>query len=612
MRRSFLNILSLALLLLYSNSVMAQYPKDDPADDVKRTTNFPQLKTLVMTPIAGAPILSQPQRIDGDKLEIRTGKHGLCYPAVYDWNHDGLSDLILGEFSTGKIENNLKIYLNKGTKKKPKFTGEYFYGKDTRDSIITNYQWCCIGIHPRFVDITGDGKLDIISGQYFPGAISLWRGTGDGFLPHEYIPQEAYSDGWFQGPDTSKPDNHSYWNYTSANFADYDGDGLVDLFVGGCGGLRVALNDGTKENPHFGLRKYLYSVDGNVLSINPDKPQQEGGAPSNIKTYMTPVDWDGDKVLDILLTYEYNTPGDYAVLFFKGVQTNLGIRFKHPVPLFTTKDGSKALPGCQPMITVADLNNDGVNDLLLGLSIPTINGFDVADEVAWRWITDMRIEMPGKDAGEYYMFTTMDALKEKIRNNPAEKSFYLGNLDDEKYLTLRHRGYVFVMYGKKNPQPAVVEAPLTLEAPKPVTTRVFSDGSNDEPLTYQVVSKLWNDYEWTVDVTLSFKEGWHGYIESKATDDQGMMPTSVTLELPEKLQLVNSIKPNNGGGDIFYKGQIVFSTHVREQMEGTEFLERQKRPSATYPIKIHINYQSCNDKMCLPPIEHVVEYELKR
>jgi hypothetical protein len=220
---------------------MAQYPKDDPADDVKRTTNFPQLKTLVMTPIAGAPILSQPQRIDGDKLEIRTGKHGLCYPAVYDWNHDGLSDLILGEFSTGKIENNLKIYLNKGTKKKPKFTGEYFYGKDTRDSIITNYQWCCIGIHPRFVDITGDGKLDIISGQYFPGAISLWRGNGEGFLPHEYIPQEAYSDGWFQGPDTSKPDNHSYWNYTSANFADYNGDGLVDLFVGGCGGLRVAL-----------------------------------------------------------------------------------------------------------------------------------------------------------------------------------------------------------------------------------------------------------------------------------------------------------------------------------------------------------------------------------
>ena len=221
--------------------------------------------------------------------------------------------------------------------------------------------------------------------------------------------------------------------------------------------------------------------------------------------------------------------------------------------------------------------------------------------------------MPGKDAGEYYMFTTMDALKEKIRNNPAEKSFYLGKLDDEKYLTLRHRGYVFVMYGKKNPQPAVAEAPLTLEALKPVTTRVFADGSNDEPLTYQVASKLWNGYEWTVDVTLSFKEGWHGYIESKATDDQGMIPTSVTLELPEQLQLVNSIKPNNGGGDIFYKGQIVFSTHVREQIDGPAFPEQMgKRPSVTYPIKIHINYQSCNDKMCLPPIEHVVEYELKR
>ena len=110
MRRSSLILFYTALLLLSGSSAVAQYPKDDPADEARRTTNFPQLKPLVMTPIAGAPILSQPQRIDGNKLEIRTGKHGLCYPAVYDWNGDGLPDLLLGEFSTGKLENNMKIY----------------------------------------------------------------------------------------------------------------------------------------------------------------------------------------------------------------------------------------------------------------------------------------------------------------------------------------------------------------------------------------------------------------------------------------------------------------------------------------------------------------------
>ncbi len=611
MRKLFCFVLLLPFMLVFCLPVRAQYPTEDPADDVRRTTNFPQLKPLVMTPIAGAPILSQPQRIDGNKLEIRTGKHGLCYPAVYDWNGDGLPDLILGEFSTGKLENNMKIYLNKGSRKKPKFTGEYFYATDTRDSVITNYQWCCIGIHPRFVDITDDGRLDFLSGQYYPGAISLWRGSKKGFLPQEYVPQEGYREGDLMGPDASRPDSHDYWNYSSAGFADYNGDGLVDLFVGGQGGLRVALNEGTKENPRFGLRKYLYSVDGNVLSINPEHPQQEGGMVTYIKTYMTPVDWDGDGVLDILLTYEYDRPGSWAVLFYKGVNSNLGIRYKHPVPLFTTADGSKALPGCQPMITVADLNGDGVNDMLMGLSIPTINGFEVADSVAWRWTTDLGIHMPGKDCGEFYMFTTLDSLKAKIRRNPAEKTFYLGKLTDEKYLTLRHRGYAFVMYGKKNPTPAVKEKPIVAEPPILVKTTVFKDADRDEPLTYHVKSKLWNGHEWLIDVILSFKDGWHGFVDAKATTDQGMEPTSVTFELPEGLQTVSLTKPGNGGGNIFYMGEIVFTLHVRESLKFTPEGDEMPLPDS-YPIKINVNYQSCNDQMCLPPTTHVIDFELKR
>ena len=59
-----------------------------------RTTNFPVMKELYFEPIAGAPILSQPQRIDGGEWEIRTEEHGMIYPTLYDWNKDGKPDLL--------------------------------------------------------------------------------------------------------------------------------------------------------------------------------------------------------------------------------------------------------------------------------------------------------------------------------------------------------------------------------------------------------------------------------------------------------------------------------------------------------------------------------------
>ncbi len=77
-------IIAVCAALMISASAMAQFPKDNPADEAIRTTGFPTLKKLEMTSIPGAAILSQPQRIDGHEQEIRTAKHGLCYPALYD------------------------------------------------------------------------------------------------------------------------------------------------------------------------------------------------------------------------------------------------------------------------------------------------------------------------------------------------------------------------------------------------------------------------------------------------------------------------------------------------------------------------------------------------
>lgn len=587
------HILTLALLVSVG-SAMAQYPIENPKEDIIRTAGFPRLKQLVMTNIPGAPILSQPQRIDGSKLEIRTGKHGLCYPVLYDWNKDGKLDLILGEFSTGDKENNLKIYLNEGSKKKPKFSGRYFYAKDTRDSIISNSQWCCIGIHPRFVDLNCDGTLDILSGQYNPGLISWWKGSDGGFLPQQYVEQEGYIEGkHYTDPDRTSPNSNEYWNYTSANFADLNGDGLLDLFVGGGGGLRVALNVGTKEHPKFGLRQPLLGLDGKQIEAKTTNDKSWV-----YKTYMTPIDWDGDGTLDILATNEYNNSESYAVYFFRGVNTNLGLRFEKPLPLFTAIDGGKALPGCQPMITVGDLNGDGVNDLVLGLSVPTYDKYIASDSIAWQWIVDLKIQMPGKDAGEFYMYTTLDSIKNKIHDDKFMRDYYLGTLKDEKYLTLRHKGYPFVMYGKINPVKATAKT-AHVEPPAPSQTEKFNA---EEPVGYRISNTLeQHDYGY-VEVLLDIKDGWHGYADLGDPKKQEFIPTKVSFELPDDVMKSGPVNEPYAVGGI-YHGAISFKQYyvLCNPANGSKYTKD------TLPVKVKISYQVCNDQICLPPAEHELE-----
>ncbi|MGN1228200.1 MAG: FG-GAP repeat domain-containing protein [Prevotella sp.] len=590
-------------------SANAQYPKDNPKDDVYPTKGFPELKTLKMTDIPGAPVLSQPVRLDGSEMEIRTGKHGLCYPAVYDWNGDGLPDLLLGEFSTGDRENNVKVYLNDGSKKKPHFTGKYFYALDTKGDTISSKQWCCIGMHPRMVDITGDGRIDMLSGEYNPGRVGLWQGSDKGFLPLQYVEQEGYKAPPYRSMDNTSPESNNYWNYTSAGFGDYNGDGLLDLFVGGTGGLRVALNEGTKEKPKFGLRKYLRFTDNTILTTGSDETMEEGTQPKYIKTYMTPVDWDQDGVLDLLVTNEYSNEGHHAVQFYRGVKTNLGLRFERPVPLFTTADGTKALPGCQPMITVADLNGDGVNDIVMGLSIPTIASVadplssqrTVADSLAWMWIHDLGIEMPGKDAGEFYMYSTFDKMLERVKDEKGfEKAYYLGKLNDPKYLTLRHRGYVFVFYGKKNKRKAAAVSPLTLEMPKSKPTSAFADADANEPMTYRVEC-IKRDGTYQLNFFLKFKDGWHGYADKPATQAQGMLPTKVEIIPPKGLACNGTLCTPYIGDGTMYFGEQKFM----------QYLFRNSRSNEPMIVKIKVSYQACDDTMCLPPVEHIIDYEIK-
>lgn len=588
-------ITSLILVLSYMFTLAQKTSKN-----TTRTTNFPEMRPIINNNIPGAPTLSVPQRIDGTDQEIRTEKHGLIYPAFFDWNKDGKKDLLLGEFETGEKGSFIKVYLNEGTDAAPEFSGKYFYATDINGDTITNHQWCCIGIHPRIVDLDQDGYPDIVSGQYNPGLISWWRGSKDGFLPRVFIEQEGYAEGihYNNQGEGNDPTSFNYWNYTSVDFADFDGDGLIDMFVGGSGGLRVALNTGTKEKPKFGIRHYPLHADGTKLTINGENKKL-------FKTYMTPVDWDGDGVLDILLTHEYTSPNHNPIEFFKGIQTPEGLRFEKSIPLFTEKEGRKALPGCQPMITIVDYNNDGIKDIVFGISIPTINGYEVAPEIAWEWIRSVGIEMPGKDAGRGVEYLgSVDSIITHIEKQPALKGYYLGKLNDYKYLTLRHRGYTFVMYGTKNTREATDQTTTRPSRETHAGNAPEQQQENEKPVSYslKLPERIASDQEFEVELIISFGKGWHGYADEKTNTALGFIPTTVEFQFPKGMEKIGNItlpQYSYSGPYPVYEGKDV---RFKQKFTCTP-----KALKKELLVKALIQYQVCNENMCMPPEEQTVQ-----
>lgn len=446
---------------------------------------FPELK---FAEIEGAPKLSKPFLVMGETMPVMAEKHGLSAPALWDWNGDGKRDLLIGEFETTSEDHysddgsTVRVYLNVGEDNNPRFDDKWQYARDEVGRPLEVNQWCCIGFTPQFVDLDNDGMMDIITGQYHPGDITWFRGTRRGFSPGIKVQQEgdprAAMNSFHPGfKDADEIETFDYWVYSSANVGDFDGDGDFDLITGGGTGLRISENIGTKEAPRFGRRKHLLDLEGNILKVREyskeDLKQFEewGVEPhpaGDVKTSPTVCDWDNDGVLDLLVTNNYRSDAFNAVDFFKGVMTKDGIRFHQRVSLFDAADGGKAFPGSGQRVYVDDWNKDGVNDLIVGASIVTVDG-EFHDKMSWEWEDDLDIESAGKDYGRYPDQFKIPSFEEYIKNpwmegrsKDEQKQSYDTQMAylkkqlkewDEKGVPdapkMIHKGYVYVFLGQK-------------------------------------------------------------------------------------------------------------------------------------------------------------------
>lgn len=595
---------------------------------------------IVGADIPGAPRLAPPVLVMAGEQPVLTEKHGLAAPALWDWDGDGKRDLLVGEFETNSGESfpmgaggsTVRVYRNIGTDANPRFGAEFSWARDTEGTIMEVPQWCCIGFTPQFYDLDADGRQDIITGQYHPGEVTWFRGAPNGFLPGVKLPQEGDPEadantmfGDYEGEPGDIGTFH-YWVYSSASFGDFDDDGDFDLIVGGSGGLRISENIGGAERPSFAERRLLLDIHSQPLRIL-TRPDTDPRPPDSLplpagdgKANPVVADWNADGVLDLLVTGSYRRPQSQAVTFFRGVKTSAGHRFHPGVDLLKTEDGAKALPGSGPRVYVDDWNKDGVQDLLIGASVATVNGGEFSDELSWEWEHVNQVESAGKDPGLYppppkpsaeSMKDMLDRLREMGESEESVQELLDLNISTweqrtgrlykegkEHWLTMRHQGRVYVMLGRKDKRQASnANAPT---APRVAAMEgAATPASTPVPPVRVALAATVQDDAAALQVRFAMRDGWYIYAPTRRNTPQGMIETTVDFELPAGVEAVGELllPPHHykGSYDIYEGDGITWQQKVTlaPAVAGNDAQPPQ--------VAARVTYQTCKDDLCLPP-----------
>lgn len=156
-----------------------------------------------------------------------------------DLNNDGKKDLFIGN-DLGQIE----YYKNTGTPSAPAFTLE------TDALPITLFGF---NSSPAFADLDGNGTQDLLVGTYYKDSVFYYKNIG---TPANYNFQ-------YMGPAGSVLGLTTLGQASTPTFVDIDNDGDKDLFLGSSNGkIYYYRNDGTVSAPHYTLVSDFYqSID---------------------------------------------------------------------------------------------------------------------------------------------------------------------------------------------------------------------------------------------------------------------------------------------------------------------------------------------------------------
>lgn len=176
--------------------------------------------------------LEQTNLLQDEMIEVGEG----AYPVFFDYNVDGLKDLVIGNYGyyspSGIYQSKLTLYENTGTLNDPVFE---YVTDDYANLSSLNLQ----GIYPAFGDLDGDGDQDLMMGDY-SGRLHYLENTAGASNEANFVINALN----YQSIDIG--------DYATPQVVDVNGDNLLDLIVGEMSGtINYFENTGTSLSPIF-------------------------------------------------------------------------------------------------------------------------------------------------------------------------------------------------------------------------------------------------------------------------------------------------------------------------------------------------------------------------